>query len=73
MAWTLIRPDASTRLNRIPNWEARGLSYWKGRVLTCNRRIGAAYSSTQLGRALADREVALEAMQRLAKQIKEQL
>jgi hypothetical protein len=68
MAWNLIRADAGTRLNRIRNWEARGLPYWQSRVLTCHSRVLNADSASQLDRALNDREVAELAVRRLTRE-----
>jgi hypothetical protein len=65
MAWNQMRPSVEQLLNKIPNWQARGLTYWQDRVWKCNLRVAAADSSTQLGRALSDREIAHEAIRRL--------
>ena len=65
MTWKMTSASPGELLTRIPNWEARGLTYWQDRVWHCNLRIAAADSSTQLGRALKDREVAHEALRRL--------
>lgn len=65
MAWTLLRPSPAQRLNRIKDWEDRGLTYWRKRALHCHDRVMAAESGATLGRAIADRDVALEAIRQL--------
>ncbi len=67
MAWTLLRASPGDLLTRIRGWEARGLPYWQERVLACSERVRTADSSGQLGRAISDRDVAQEAVRRLAK------
>ena len=66
MAWNQLRTLPADRLTRLRNWEARGLSYWQGRVATCDQRVADADSSGQLGRALNEREIAMEAVRRLS-------
>lgn len=65
MAWNQMRPSDGQRLNRITKWEDRGLAYWQKRVVVCNKRVAEADSSAQLGRAITDRDVALEAVRQL--------
>lgn len=66
MAWNQLRTLPADRLNRLRNWEARGIAYWQGRVTTCDQRVANADSSSQLGRALDEREMAMEAVRRLS-------
>ena len=66
MAWTQLRAFPAEKLHRIRGWEQRGLAYWQKRLRTCGERVAKADSSTQLGRALNDREIALEAVNRLS-------
>jgi hypothetical protein len=65
MAWNQMRPFPAERLTRIRGWEDRGLVYWQQRALACCDRVAKADSGTQLGRAIVDRDVALEAVRRL--------
>lgn len=65
MAWRQLRAFPAEKLNRIKGWEQRGLTYWQNRVRVCNDRVAKADSGTQLGRAIADRDIALEAVRQL--------
>ena len=66
MAWNQLRPSPAEVLARIKGWEDRGLDYWKKRSVKCCERVAAADSGTQLGRAIRDRNIALEAVRRLS-------
>ena len=66
MTWNRLRAYPGEKLTRIMNWEQRGLAYWQTRVQVCEDRITNADSGTQLGRAINDRDIALEAVRRLS-------
>lgn len=65
MAWTLLRASDAERLNRIPNWEKRGLLWWENRKLVCHKRVREADDGGQLRRAIEDLQVAQEAVRQL--------
>ena len=60
-----LRAYPGERLNKQRGWERRGLTYWTARLAHCQDRIRAADNSGALGRAIADREVAEVAVERL--------
>jgi len=65
MAWKFEKASPSQKLNKIRNWEAKGLAYWEARVVSCDSRIKAAESSKALGLAISDKDVASVAVAKL--------
>jgi len=65
MAWKFERAFPSDKLNKIRNWEAKGLAYWEARVVSCANRVKTAESSKAIRLALSDKEVASVAVAKL--------